>query len=313
MNKFDKLSNSYLASNYTDHDRLYYMKCFTAGLFPCGLTHTALTPLDVIKCRKQTHYAKYPNLKEGIKITWKEEGIRGLYLGWQPTIIGYALQGSAKYGFYEIFKDLFKNVIRPDYLTLRYMLSSATAEILADCLLCPWESLKVRIQTSPQGQFPNKLIPAFKELQIEGFHGFYKGLFPLILRQVPNTMVKFATFENTVKFIYKNIFTKQKSEYSYLTKLSITYFSGLIAGTVCTFVSNPGDIFVSKLNSTRTSKEIPLLKAIKIIYNEIGFLGLWRGLYIRILIVGSLSGLEWLIYDSFKTMVGLETTGSRHG
>lgn len=47
------------------------------------------------------------------------------------------------------------------------------------------------------------------------------------------------------------------------------------------------------------------------IYAEIGFKGLWSGLGTRILMVGTLTGLQWYIYDSFKTMVGLQTTGGK--
>jgi len=34
-----------------------------------------------------------------------------------------------------------------------------------------------------------------------------------------------------------------------------------------------------------------------------------KGLGTRILMIGTLTGLQWLIYDSFKTAVGLPTTG----
>jgi hypothetical protein len=40
------------------------------------------------------------------------------------------------------------------------------------------------------------------------------------------------------------------------------------------------------------------------IYGKIGFAGLWKGLTTRILMVGTLTGLQWWIYDSFKTAVG---------
>jgi len=33
--------------------------------------------------------------------------------------------------------------------------------------------------------------------------------------------------------------------------------------------------------------------------------------YFNFIMVGSLSALEWLIYDSFKVMAGLETTGEK--
>jgi len=48
---------------------------------------------------------------------------------------------------------------------------------------------------------------------------------------------------------------------------------------------------------------------VKTIYKQIGFSGLWRGLGTRIIMVGTLTGLQWWIYDTFKTLTGLQTTG----
>ncbi len=35
------------------HDLSYYSKCVVGGILACGLTHAAITPLDVTKCNMQ--------------------------------------------------------------------------------------------------------------------------------------------------------------------------------------------------------------------------------------------------------------------
>ncbi len=35
------------------HDFSYYIKCMIGGALACGLTHTAICPLDIVKCRMQ--------------------------------------------------------------------------------------------------------------------------------------------------------------------------------------------------------------------------------------------------------------------
>jgi len=35
------------------HDLSYYGKCMVGGIFACGLTHMAVCPLDIVKCRMQ--------------------------------------------------------------------------------------------------------------------------------------------------------------------------------------------------------------------------------------------------------------------
>jgi solute carrier family 25 phosphate transporter 3 len=70
-----------------------------------------------------------------------------------------------KYGLYEIFKDIYGRVAgqsAQEYKVLGYALSSASAELFADLFLCPWESVKVRMQTQVFTKFPGKLVPAMK-------------------------------------------------------------------------------------------------------------------------------------------------------
>lgn len=35
------------------HDMSYYKKCMMGGILSCGITHTIVCPLDIVKCRMQ--------------------------------------------------------------------------------------------------------------------------------------------------------------------------------------------------------------------------------------------------------------------
>ena len=59
----------------------------------------------------QVDPGKYKNIMNGFKVTVKEDGARGLAKGWAPTLIGYSMQGLCKFGFYEVFKILYSNMI----------------------------------------------------------------------------------------------------------------------------------------------------------------------------------------------------------
>jgi len=45
----------------------------------------------------------------------------------------------------------------------------------------------------------------------------------------------------------------------------------------------------------------------------IGFKGLWKGFGPRVVMIGTLTGLQWFIYDSFKIYCGFPTTGAGGG
>ena len=167
------------------------------------------------------------------------------------------------------------------------------------------------MQTSNKGEFPTTAVAGFKQIQAtEGNAGFYKGLSPLWARQVPYTIVKFVAFEKIVQKFYSSIFTAPKDSYSKGTQLMVTFMSGYIAGVFCAFVSHPADTMVSILNK-RKGGDGSTLSQVKEIYGEIGFNGLWKGLGTRIFMVGTLTCLQWVIYDSFKVACGLATTGGK--
>ena len=61
-------------------------------------------------------------------------------------------QGAFKYGGYEYFKTFFSDLAGEQntykYKTSLYLAASASAEFFADIALCPFEAVKVRMQTT---------------------------------------------------------------------------------------------------------------------------------------------------------------------
>lgn len=164
--------------------------------------------------------------------------------------------------------------------------ASASAEFIADLFLCPFEALKVRMQTTIPPYAKTLREGWSKTVANEGIGGLYKGLYPLWARQIPYTMVKFATFETAVSAIYKQL-GKPKDAYNTLQQTGVSFLGGYIAGVGCAVVSHPADVMVSKLNSNRKAGE-GAGAAVGRIYKEIGFGGLWNGLPVRILMIGTL-------------------------
>ena len=121
-------------------------------------------------------------------------------------------------------------------------------------------------------------------------------------------MVKFASFESAVAQIYKTL-GKPKETYGTLAQTGVSFLGGYIAGIGCAVVSHPADVMVSKLNADRKAGE-GAGQAITRIYGNIGFSGLWNGLPVRIVMIGTLTAFQWLIYDSFKVYLGVSRLSS---
>eukprot|EP01080_Neovahlkampfia_damariscottae_P011412 gene11412-4579_t len=295
------------------HNGVYYAKCMAGGVLSCGLTHTAVVGLDVVKCKMQVFPEKYKGLVSGIKTVLAEEGARGLVLGWAPTFIGYSMQGFCKFGFYEYFKDLYMNMAGEEnsqkFKGIIWLAGSASAEFFADIALCPMEMVKVKVQTSVPGTWPTGLFAATSAMlaqkQTTGFP--FGSLVPLWGRQIPYTMAKFYFFEKVVSFFYSNVFTQPKETYGKSTQLGVTFASGYLAGIICAIVSHPADSLVS-LKGKESNKG----KSLGDIAKEQGMKNLFtKGLGTRILMIGTLTGLQWWIYDTFKTAFGMGTTGGK--
>jgi solute carrier family 25 phosphate transporter 3 len=284
----------------------FYRACTIGGILSCGLTHTAVTPLDVVKCNMQTDPVKYPSIPAGFRITVQEQGLKGLVRGWSPTLIGYSVQGAGKFGLYEYFKHKYAVMAGPEnaakYQTLLFLAGSASAEFFADIGLCAFEATKVKVQTVPG--FAKGLTDGMpKIVSQEGVGGLFKGLTPLWGRQIPYTMMKFGAFENVVQALYKHVVPKPKAECNKTEQLGVSFAAGYIAGVFCAVVSQPADNLVSKLNAVKGSTVGGLIK-------EIGWAKLFtNGLPLRIVMIGTLTGLQWGIYDAYKVYVGLPTTG----
>jgi len=114
----------------------YFQYCAIGGIFSCGLTHTIVTPLDLVKCNMQANPKEFTGTFQGFSKIRQAAGIRGLFTGWGPTAAGYSVQGFFKFGLYEYFKfkyaHMFDEETAHKYRDLIYLSASASAEFFAD-------------------------------------------------------------------------------------------------------------------------------------------------------------------------------------
>merc|ERR1712176_942239 len=292
------------------------------GILACGVTHASVVTLDVAKCRTQAHSKSglWPNgLIPSITKTFQGEGLTGLRRGWVPTFFGYGAQGLFKFGLNEFFKDIYSNAFGEEYIMEskgRKMLwqaaASGSAEIFADVALCPFEMTKVKMQVTLPGQeggVPTRLIPAMKAMSANAKETRFPfgSLAPLWGRQVPYTMIKFVSFYQTADFVYKQLEKQKgwaKSDISAPAQLAITFGCGYWAGIFCAIATQPMDNPVSM-------KGIPenRTKPWGQMASEMGTLNLFtKGLGTRIIMIGTLTGLQWWIYGTTKYYMGFGTS-----
>ena len=135
-------------------DLKYFISGAFAGGLCCGITHGALTPVDVVKTRIQLDPLKYnKGFIGGINQVVGQEGAGALLTGLMPTCQGYFIQGWFKFGGVEFFKINITDSIGAEAAWNNrnsiYLASSAMAEFIADVFLCPYEACRIRLVSDP--------------------------------------------------------------------------------------------------------------------------------------------------------------------
>ncbi|KAL8922990.1 MAG: hypothetical protein Q9172_003322 [Xanthocarpia lactea] len=189
-------------------------------------------------------------------------------------------QRAFKYGGYDFFKKFYSDLAGKDaayrYKTGLCLGASASAELIAEVALRPFEALKVGMQTTV---FP------FASGTFGGISALLVRMGPLGKpqpirsgRQIPYTMMKFASFETIVEAIYGQK-PKSKSEYRKGVRTGVFFAGGYLPeyNILCTIVSYAADVVVSKLNANRQPREA-FGGAMSRIYKDIEFGSLWNGL-----------------------------------
>ncbi len=268
-------------------------------------------PVDVVKTKIQLDPIKY---NKGMIGTFKqviaEEGVMGLTTGFGPTFVGYFVQGWFKFGGVEYFKVQFAQSLGEqsawDNRNYIYLASSAIAEFIADIFLCPLEATRIRLVSDKNfakglGDGAARL---FKEEGI--IKGFYSGFGPILLKQVPYTMAKFAVQGYAAERI-ANSMGKELSELQGSTKLGVSLLSGVIAGVSAAIISHPADTLLSKVNKAGAGGEGPIFTRLTRIAKEIGFYKLSTvGLGARCVMIGTLTAGQFLLFDVVMDLTGAE-------
>eukprot|EP01126_Amoeba_proteus_P022843 TRINITY_DN229_c0_g1_i7.p1 TRINITY_DN229_c0_g1~~TRINITY_DN229_c0_g1_i7.p1 ORF type:complete len:322 (-),score=40.70 TRINITY_DN229_c0_g1_i7:63-1028(-) len=303
------------------HSLEYYLKCMFGGLLACGLTHAGVVTLDVAKVRAQAHSkaGRWPKgLIPGVQKIAAEEGLSGLVRGWVPTFYGYSAQGLFKFGFNELFKDIYSRMVGEQNLDAQWKkmclwaAASGSAEVFADVALCPFEMTKVKMQVSLPDKgsitYPKNFLPAWNLMSANRAETKFPfgSLYPLWGRQIPYTMIKFVGFYQTAEMIYEFLDKKwniKKSQMSTGQQLTVTFLSGYWAGIFCAIATQPMDNLVS-MKGIPENKD----KSWGKMASEMGTKDLFtKGLGTRVIMIGTLTGLQWWIYGSFKSVAGFGT------
>jgi solute carrier family 25 phosphate transporter 3 len=292
------------------YDTMYFTKGAASGGICCSLTHGGMTPVDVVKTRIQLDPAKYnTGLVGGFKTIIAEEGSGALLTGLGATAGGYFIQGWFKFGGVEFFKVQAVAALGEEKAweskTGIYLAAAGAAEFIADIFLCPLEAVRIRSVSDPK--FATGLADGFgKIMKNEGVGGFYAGFGPILFKQVPYTMAKFAVQGAAQDSIYEQLGT-DVTTVSPSYALGVSLGSGVIAGVAAAIISHPADTLLSMVNKAGAGGNGGTVSRLTNIAKEVGFYKLCtNGLLPRCVMIGTLTAGQFGIFDIVMGALGAE-------
>ncbi|EPE25000.1 Mitochondrial carrier [Glarea lozoyensis ATCC 20868] len=186
---------------------------FLAGL-AAGVTEAVavVTPMEVVKIRLQGQYhsmadpldvPKYRNAAHALFTVLREEGIGALWRGVSLTALRQGSNQAVNFTAYTEFKEMlqkwqpeYETSPLPSYQTTLIGLVSGAMGPLSNA---PIDTIKTRLQKFPSqmGESTMTRIKAITRemFKTEGFHAFYKGITPRIMRVAPGQAVTFTVYE----------------------------------------------------------------------------------------------------------------------
>jgi len=248
----------------------------------------------------------------------KTEGLHALTAGLGPTLVGYLFEGALKFGIYELLKPAIgkflanlaraSNLAFVDSKVIGFVLCGTVSGVAASAMLCPMEAIRIRQVAEPDFAPAGWVQAGLKMLKNEGFSGLWKGMTPMLYKQVPYTVTKNVSFDFLTTFSYAML---RKAGYAMnaTTSFLVPLLSAFTASILSCISSQPGDMLLSLVNAHEGDKTAnDFLK--QIYESKRGLKGLFVGTNARFLHVGIIVTVQLLIYDIIKRAVGIAATGS---
>jgi len=210
----------------------------------------------------------------------KTEGIRGLFKGLGPTVIGVAPSRAIYFSAYANSKPYF-NLILPCDSHAVNLCAAATAGILANTLTNPIWFVKTRLQLDQKVDNRLTVRECVRRIYAaKGLRGFYKGL-TASYYGVSETVVHLVIYEALKAKLLESSPPPSPSDAPGGTRLSSDYLKFMLAGatskTIATVTCYPHEVARTRMREPG-NKYRAFAQTLRLVLSEEGHRGLYRGL-----------------------------------
>ncbi|MQM15882.1 hypothetical protein Taro_048832 [Colocasia esculenta] len=159
-------------------------------------------PCEVLKQRLQAGI--FDNVGEAIVGTLRDDGLKGFFRGTGATLCREVPFYVAGMGLYAEAKKAAQNLLQRDLEPWETIAVGALSGGLAAVVTTPFDVMKTRMMTAPQGLPTSMSMIAFSILRQEGPLGLFKGAVPRFFWIAPLGAMNFAGYELARKAMDKS-------------------------------------------------------------------------------------------------------------
>ncbi|KAK3994687.1 mitochondrial carrier domain-containing protein [Cladorrhinum sp. PSN332] len=272
-----------------------------AGAFGAFMVY----PIDLVKTRMQNQRGANPgqrlynNSIDCFKKVIRNEGVKGLYSGVLPQLVGVAPEKAIKL----TVNDLVRKQLTDKNGNIHWgaeVLAGGTAGGCQVVFTNPLEIVKIRLQV--QGEVAKSVEGAPRRsamwiIRNLGLVGLYKGASACLLRDVPFSAIYFPTYSHLKKDLFGESQTKKLGVVQLLT-------AGAIAGMPAAYLTTPCDVIKTRLQVEARKGDTQytgLRHAAKTIWKEEGFRAFFKGGPARIFRSSPQFGFTLAAYEFLQT------------
>ncbi|KAF2573873.1 hypothetical protein F2Q70_00000795 [Brassica cretica] len=290
----------------------------TAGAVAGFTTVAAMHPLDVVRTRFQVNEGRglstslptYKNTAHALFTITRIEGLRGLYAGFFPAVIGSTLSWSLYFFFYGRAKQRYASGSRDDNEKLSpalHLASAAEAGALVCLCTNPIWLVKTRLQLQTplhQTRPYSGLLDAFRTImKEEGPRALYKGIVPALVL-VSHGAIQFTAYEELRKVIVDFKERRRKSESTADNLLNSADYAALggsskVAAVLLTY---PFQVIRARLQQRPSTNGMPrYIDSLHVIRETARFEGLrgfYKGLTANLLKNVPASSITFIVFEN---------------
>ncbi|KIW03522.1 uncharacterized protein PV09_05286 [Verruconis gallopava] len=264
-------------------------KGFVAGVFSGIAKLTVGHPFDTIKVRLQTtEKSHFRGPLDCVLQTVRNEGVRGLYKGATPPLVGWMFMDSLMLGSLTVYRRLIREHIfaprlptggiDPNYKLspFGHGLAGMAAGWTVSFIAAPVEHVKARLQVQYAADKSKRLYSgpidcSKKLLQNHGIRGLYHGLGATLL---------FRTFFFCWWSTY-DLYSRWLQQYTNLSTPAINFWAGGLSAQMFWITSYPSDVVKQQIMTDSLDKDKRKYwrwrDAALQVYRDRGWKGYWRG------------------------------------